>query len=450
MSGRLSPITMAGLCALGLAPAGEVRAQEVIATAAAKPSTVDQMLGLELRLSELERKVREQQAVLDRQEQLLRRQEALIGRQATALAGQPLSGAGLDALRGAGPGEVLATAPGAAQVLASADDRTTAAQQPAGQPAPVGEAPPEEPTKNLNAALPPETTGVLTRPGHFTLEPSFTYSLSSSDRLVFRGVEIVTGIQIGVIEADQAQRNTGMATLTGRVGLTNRSEIEVKVPYIYRRDVVTTLSQRDQTISSTSDLNAANIGDIEVTGRYQLNAASAKWPVIVANLRAKSASGTNPYTVPRDQFGVAQGLATGSGFWAVEPSLSFLFVSDPAVLFGNVSYLHNFPKNIDRNIGSVLVGRVTPGDSPGITGGFGFSLNPQFSFSLGYRHNYIFGTTTQLGGTTQHSTSLQVGSLLFGMSYAFNPAYTLNAQIEMGVTRDAPDITLTLRTPISF
>jgi hypothetical protein len=43
-----------------------------------------------------------------------------------------------------------------------------------------------------------------------------------------------------------------------------------------------------------------------------------------------------------------------------------------------------------------------------------------------------------------------VGSLLFGMSYAMNPHYTLNAQIEMGVTRDAPDVTLTLRTPISF
>jgi hypothetical protein len=240
---------------------------------------------------------------------------------------------------------------------------------------------------------------VLTRPGHFTIEPSFTYSLSSSDRLVFRGVEIVTGIQIGVIEADQAQRNTGIATLAGRIGITDRMELEVRAPYIYRRDVVTTLAQRDQAITTTSDLNAANVGDIEFTGRYQLNAAGGKWPVIVANLRAKTDTGSSPYTVPRDQFGVAAGLATGSGFWAVEPSVSFLFVSDPAVLFGNVSYLHNFAKTINRNVGGVLVGRVTPGDSPGVTGGFGFSLNPNFSFSLAYRHNYIFGTTTELGGT---------------------------------------------------
>ena len=253
-----------------------------------------------------------------------------------------------------------------------------------------------------------------------------------------------------MIEADQAQRNTGMATLTGRVGLTDRSELEVRVPYVYRRDVVTTLSQRDQAITTTSDLNASNIGDVEITGRYQLNAASNKWPIIVANLRVKTDTGSNPYIVPRDQFGVALGLATGSGFWAVEPSVSFLFVSDPVVLFGNVSYLHNISKDMNKTIGNVLVGRVTPGDRLGITGGFGFSLNPQFSFSLGYRHNYIFGTTTELGPTKQRSTSLQVGSLLFGMSYAIDKTYSINAQFELGVTRDAPDITFTLRTPIAF
>jgi hypothetical protein len=386
---------------------------------------------------------------------VLRRQEALINQQATELSRYRLSGAGLEALRGGGPGEVVATAPEAVQAVAAPDQGGSAAGATPGPSGPVGQAPAGEPssiepTKNLNAALPHDTTGVLTRPGHFTIEPSLTYSLSSSDRLVFQGVEIVTGIQIGVIEADQAQRNTGIAALTGRVGLTSRSELEVRVPYVYRRDVVTTLEQRDQSISSTSELNASDIGDVEATLRYQLNAANPKWPIIVANLRAKADTGSNPYIVPRDQFGVAQGLSTGSGFWAVEPSMTFMYVSDPAVLFGNVSYLHSFPKNINRNIGSVLVGKVTPGDSPGITGGFGFSLNPQFSFSLGYRHNYIFGTTTELGPTKQRSTSLQVGSLLFGTSYAFNSRFSLTSQLEFGMTKDAPDVTWTLRLPVSF
>jgi hypothetical protein len=60
------------------------------------------------------------------------------------------------------------------------------------------------------------------------------------------------------------------------------------------------------------------------------------------------------------------------------------------------------------------------------------------------------GTTTYLSGTRQRSTALQVGSLLFGMSYAVNNKLSFNSQLELGATHDAPDITWTLRTPIYF
>ena len=42
--------------------------------------------------------------------------------------------------------------------------------------------------------------------------------------------------------------------------------------------------------------------------------------------------------------------ATGSGFWSIEPSISTLLVSDPAVIFANISYLHSFSKDIDKTI----------------------------------------------------------------------------------------------------
>ena len=38
----------------------------------------------------------------------------------------------------------------------------------------------------------PEGSGVLTPRGRFVFDPTFEYSRSSSNRLVFRGVEIVT------------------------------------------------------------------------------------------------------------------------------------------------------------------------------------------------------------------------------------------------------------------
>ena len=194
MSGRLFPLTtLTTALVLGSMSAGQVHAQEVIATGAAKPAAIDEKLSLEQRLTALEGKVHEQQALLDQQEQTLKRQEALIDRQATALSWRALGGNSLEAARARGPDGAQGGATDTAQARAPAQDGDGApVQLSAGQAGPVGEAPPVEPAQNLNAALPPEATGVLTRPGHFTLEPSFTYSLSSADRLVFRGVEIIT------------------------------------------------------------------------------------------------------------------------------------------------------------------------------------------------------------------------------------------------------------------
>ncbi len=451
MARALTSRLLAGVAVIGLLSAADAAsAQTTEKPVVARSPGADALAGLEQRIDALERKVREQQDVLDSQSTSLSAQAQVLRDQQAAIAERSKEIAALKSWKDFALSELRAGGTGESEVAQNnaPPPQPGVATVPAGGP--VGEAPPAQPTVNLNNALPANNTGVLTPRGHFTIEPAAIYSLSTSDRLVFDGVEIVTGIQIGVIEADNAQRNTGIGVVSARYGLTNRSEIEVRVPYIYRRDIVTTLQQRDQSISSTQELNAASIGDIEFTGRYQLDAGGGAWPIVVGNLRVKSNSGTNPYTVPRDQFGVALSLATGSGFWGVEPSFSFLYPTDPVVLFGNISYLHNFPGNINRNIGGAYIGRVTPGDSPGITGGFAFSLNPQFSFSLGYRHNYIFGTETQLSSTQQRSTSLQVGSLLFGTSYAFNSRYSLNAQLEMGVTKDAPDVTLTLRLPIAF
>ena len=82
--------------------------------------------------------------------------------------------------------------------------------------------------------------------------------------------------------------------------------------------------------------------------------------------------------------------------------------------------------------------------------GFGFSLNPRFSYSLGYRHNYIFQTKSEIGDTIQRSNKLQVGQLNFGLSYRVTEKRTINLGFEFGVTEDAPDVSITLRSPLTL
>jgi hypothetical protein len=105
-------------------------------------------------------------------------------------------------------------------------------------------------------------------------------------------------------------------------------------------------------------------------------------------------------------------------------------------------------RDVDRQVGDVFIGRVNPGDAITANIGFGFALNPRFSYSLGYRHNYILQTHSEIGGTNQDSARLQVGQLNLGMSYRLTPKHVINLGFEFGVTEDAPDVSITLRSPI--
>ncbi|HWT52808.1 MAG TPA: transporter [Caulobacter sp.] len=373
--------------------------------------------------------------------------EKLVAAQARRLAEQEraltaLSRPDLGQLSGAGVGAPTSQEKAIAQV----EPASPGAQ--GDEPSRVGQAPPERGAVEV-AAL-PERQGVLTPHGQFVLEPSMDYTHASTNRLVFRGVEIVTGVQIGVIEASDADRNGVGASLAGRYGLSDRLEVQMTVPYVRRADRLTTLAQRDETISRSLSLKGSGLGDVELGVRYQINRTRAGRPVFIGALRVKGDTGTSPFEIDRDEFGVARRLATGSGFWAVEPGLTFLYPTDPIVIFGGASYLYHMPRDIDRTIGEVRVGKVDPGDAIGVNAGFGFAINPKFSFSLGYRHSYILPTKSRINGVGQKSESLQVGVFAFGWSLRLNDRMTLSNGYEFGATSDAPDVRVALRLPYRF
>lgn len=419
------------------------------ASALASPAAAQTATDLQGRIDQLEALVQAQSVQLDAQKKALEAQEAQLKAQQDALAALRVEALGELRAAGAPVPTVSATAapaPAREAPVQLAQARPVAPDPTA--PATVGEAP--EPQEPVEVAALPEYAGVLTPPGQFIIEPAFRYVHGSTNRLVFRGVEIATGVQIGALEASDADQTTLSPSLALRFGLTNRLEIEAVAPYLDRRDRVTTVAQRQDEVSRSFSLEGRGIGDVEVGLRYQLNAARPGRPVFIANLRYKSTTGEGTYEIPRDEFGVSTRLATGSGFQSYQAGLSFLYPTDPAVLFGGLTYLYNAPDDINREVGGVLVGKVDPGDSIGVNAGFGFALNPQFSFSLGYEHAYVMRTVSYLGGTRQTSNSLQVGSFMFGWSLRLTPRVTLNNAYEIGVTSDAPDVSVVLRIPYRF
>jgi hypothetical protein len=371
-----------------------------------------------------------QRDLIAQQNQVIARQQAAIDQ----LMGQSTADSSLAMMRATGAGQV---------------------ENPGGRALPpnqtVGQAPPEDHVINADITALPQGAGVLTPRGEFVLESSFDYTRTSKNRLVFRGFELIPGLQVGLIEASDADRDTMVGTVSLRTGITNRLEIEARMPVLARQDRIQVVQQRDQGIVRQIKLNDYYVGDAEVALRYQLNEAHGPdEPIFVANLRVKSNTGRGPFDIGYDEFGVATGLTTGSGFWGVQGGMSFLIPSDPVVLYGGTSYLYHIPAKINKLVGATLVGKVDPGDALSANVGFGFALNSRFSFSLGYSHSYIFPTKTEINGTNQRSASLHVGSFAVGASFRTSERTSVNLAFEFGMTSDAPDVSMTLRLPLRF
>jgi hypothetical protein len=186
-------------------------------------------------------------------------------------------------------------------------------------------------------------------------------------------------------------------------------------------------------------------------------------PYLVGALRYKARTGTDPFEVPTDCvtrcLGNATGtglpleLPTGSGFNSLQPSVTWLMPSDPAVFFGGFSYTYNFGRSdLSRTVlngQQEFIGDVKPGDVWGMNFGMGLAINERSSFSLGMEL-YSIGPTQQNGQTVTGSVRTQLASLLLGYSYRFGDRTTLNVTVGAGLTRDTPDLQLTVRVPMSF
>jgi hypothetical protein len=317
--------------------------------------------------------------------------------------------------------------------------------------------PPREEARPAQVAQIFEQPGVLTPRGKLVLEPSLQYAYSSNNRVALVGYTIIPAITIGVIDVREVKRNTFTAALTARYGLTNRLEVEARVPYAYRSDDSIASGLNSNTDNLPFSATGRGIGDVELTARYQLTDGGVDKPYLVGSLRYKSRTGKDPFEVTTrpgqtTQFaGFQEEQPLGSGFTGLQPALTALFPSDPAVFFGSISYLHSFARDgvvAQTSDGPQAIGRVAPGGIFGFNFGMGLALNEKSSFSLGYDHSSV--GKTKLNGDSRASVRSQLGTLILGYSYRFNAERSLNVSLGVGVTRDTPDVTLTVRTPITL
>ena len=227
------------------------------------------------RLDALQRLINEQVSRMDLLKQSMQQADSSLGDLRRALRAELLSS---QRARGVAPVDSVGASGGTSG--------TTLAQADPNAPQPVGQAPDSE---GRAPAVAPifEQGGVLTPRGKKVLEPSVQYSYSSSNRIALVGYTVIPAILVGVIDVREVKRNTFAAALTGRYGLTNRWEIEARVPYVYRSD--TSIGReilQGQANNAAFDASGRGIGDVELTARHQLNDGGVDKPFLIGDRKS--------------------------------------------------------------------------------------------------------------------------------------------------------------------
>lgn len=311
---------------------------------------------------------------------------------------------------------------------------------------PVGQTPPEPQADTR--ALPESTAGsngVLIGDGRFAWETSLSYSYNDNNRVFLDAYSFIPALVVGLIDIRQIKRHSFIGSVSGKYGLTDRWEVELKVPYVNRKD-----SQRSRPVSvGVSDdeifnANGDGIGDVQLSTRYQLNEAG-QGVIYVANLGVTFPTGTSPFDVefvestPGSVFPTE--LPTGAGYVSVQPGLSAIYPSDPGVFFGSLSYAWNDKIDDDQT------GEVDAGDAIGLSFGLGLSLNERTSMSVSYSHKHVL--ESQINDVRIDGSELDIGQLIIGYAFRYSPLTNINVSLAVGVTDDAQDVRLNLRVPVT-
>lgn len=300
--------------------------------------------------------------------------------------------------------------------------------------------------------------GILTTPGRVIVEPSFGFTHTSSTVVAIEGYTVLPALIVGLINISQVERDIYNYSLAIRYGISSRLEVALKAPYI---DISENIREREVLDGTPTDIihdtDGNGLGDVEASINYQLNSAADGGPFYIANLRIKSDTGNSIFDIDKrdllDDDGDVIGVVfseqpTGSGFWSVQPGLTLIYPTDPAVLYGSVSYLWNIEDDKGEEYGMT----IDPGDVIGISFGIGFSVNERTSFSLGYEHNIIDQTEVELQPELSDATfsTYHSGSLLLGISQILTDQSSVNVSLGVGVTEQSPDMQLTIKFPVVF
>jgi len=269
--------------------------------------------------------------------------------------------------------------------------------------------------------------GILLPRGKLQIEPAFTYAHVSANRISILGYTILPVLVIGEISSEKVKRDIFIQSVTGRYGLRDNLQLELKIPYRQQYERIS-VSDTSETTRSLSGL-----GDIEGGVYYQFAYERGAFPDMILGLSVKSKTGKSPY---------GRDIGLGTGHWAVKTSMVAVKSSDPGIIFAGLGYTWNIKRDISG------YGEVDPGDTFSYNLGYAFALNYQLALSFQLEH--LITTKMLIDNRSVAGSFTNVANFKYGLTWSISKNLSCDVTVSQGLTEDSPDFSLEVRFPYTF
>ena len=241
------------------------------------------------------------------------------------------------------------------------------------------------------------------------------------------------------LRVEEDANHTLTNTFTVQYGVLDNVTLSASLPFVAK----TALLQ---------DKTATGLGDVNFGARWEpFPLKQGHLPLILfGSLSTKT--GDSPYEIGIDE------LSTGKGYYSVGFGASTRKYIDPVVLFTSVSANYGLKEsglNQARGGGNEKGPRTLEAFDPGLSGGFSFgfaySFNYDVSLTMSYQQSFNTGSQFYFENEESFKSADQSSSTLsFALGVRVSPETIVNGTVGIGLTEDAPDVSLGLSFPLDI
>ena len=276
----------------------------------------------------------------------------------------------------------------------------------------------------------------LIKKGIFSSYYDLDYTYYRDSRLDLATSDSSSALQRLRVEEDANHTLTN--TFTVQYGVLDNVTLSASLPFVAK----TALLQ---------DKTAAGLGDVNFGARWEpFPLKQGRLPLVLfGSLSTKT--GDSPYEIGIDE------LSTGKGYYSVGFGASTRKYIDPVVLFSSVSANYGLKESgLNQLRGGGATGpRILESFDPGLSGGFSFgfaySFNYDVSLTMSYQQSFNTGAKFYFKNDESYQSADQSSAMLsFALGVRVSPETIVNGTVAIGLTEDAPDVSLGLSFPLDI